>query len=171
MIAGMDAAKAENLSNIMGFEANGGLLTRTDFFVNDTIVRALPTRDSFLPCLSVLYMAKSKGISLSELASQFKLPYALSDRLENFAVEKSTRLMASIRSSRENLEQFLAPIGKPAKISDIDGLRVTLNDQRIIHFRPSGNAPEMRCYVEAGSEESAVHLLKQGLNLLSQWSQ
>jgi hypothetical protein len=36
----------------------------------------------------------------------------------------------------------------------------------MIHFRPSGNAPEMRCYVEAGSESEAKSLLAQGLELI-----
>ena len=30
-----------------------------------------------------------------------------------------------------------------------DGLRMSLSDSTIIHLRPSGNAPEFRCYVEA----------------------
>ena len=171
VIAGMDAAKLDGQKNIMGFEANGGLLTATDFLVNGRIVRALPTRDSFLPCLSVLYAAKSDSLSLSGLAARYQLPYALSDRLESFATEKSTKLMENIRSSCESLERFLAPIGRPATISDIDGLRITLEDDRVIHFRPSGNAPEMRCYVEARTENEAQQLLKQGLAVLSEWSE
>jgi len=171
VIAGMDTAKRDGQNNVMGFEANGGLLTATDFSVNNHVIRALPTRDSFLPCLAVLYTARARSVSLSALAAEFQLPYALSDRLENFAVEKSAKLMANIRLSRENLGRFLAPIGKPANVNDIDGLRVTLEDGRIIHFRPSGNAPEMRCYVEANSEQGALHLLKQGLSLLNQWSE
>mgnify|MGYP002776771381 FL=1 len=71
--------------------------------------------------------------------------------------------MAYLRGSAENLDRFLKPIGAAAETSDIDGLRVTLTDGRIIHFRPSGNAPEMRCYVEAKTEEEAAQLLKAGL--------
>ena len=36
-----------------------------------------------------------------------------------------------------------------------DGLRMTLADGRIVHLRPSGNAPELRCYAEADSVEVA----------------
>ncbi len=56
-----------------------------------------------------------------------------------------------------------------AAVSDIDGLRVTLTDGRVIHFRPSGNAPEMRCYVEAADKASAASLLDEGLSLLGRW--
>ncbi|WP_425327150.1 hypothetical protein [Rhizobium sullae] len=51
-----------------------------------------------------------------------------------------------------------------------DGLRVTLADKRIIHFRPSGNAPEMRCYVEAETEQAASQLLDAGLNRITHWA-
>jgi len=98
------------------------------------------------------------------------LPVAAADRLENFPVETSTKLMAYLRQSPDNLAEFLKPIGEPAGTSDIDGLRVTLKDERIIHFRPSGNAPEMRCYVEAKDEAAAASLLDAGLSRIRQWA-
>ena len=36
-----------------------------------------------------------------------------------------------------------------------DGLRITLTNGRIVHLRPSGNAPELRCYAEAEQAEIA----------------
>ncbi len=170
VIAGMDEAIAAGRRNVMGFEANGGTLTASSFIVEGEPMRALPTRDSFLPILATLYAAASEGRSLSAVAAGYHLPVAAADRLENFAVEKSARLMAYLRQSGANLEAFLAPVGGIASKSDIDGLRVTLADGRIIHFRPSGNAPEMRCYVEAASEDAARALLQQGLGLISAWA-
>jgi phosphomannomutase len=78
--------------------------------------------------------------------------------------------MEHLRASDENLSAFLQPIGEVATKSDIDGLRVTLRDGGIIHFRPSGNAPEMRCYTEAGSEAAALELLNTGLNRITDWA-
>jgi phosphomannomutase len=169
VIAAMDEAKAAGKSSVMGFEANGGLLTGTDFLVNGAVVSALPTRDSFLPVLAVLSTAANARQSLSGLAATVNLPIALSDRLENFAVEKSAAFMAYIRASQGNLETFLAGIGTPVSVSDIDGVRVTLADGGIIHFRPSGNAPEMRCYVEAEDAAAAQVLMRQGLSALAAW--
>ena len=163
VIAAMDAARASGNQSIVGFEANGGTLTGSDFEINGQIFKALPTRDCFLPVLAVLFAAKQAGQKLSSLADSFKLPVAAADRLENFATERSAALMAHIRASEDNLASFLKPIGIPASTSDIDGLRVTLQDGRIIHFRPSGNAPEMRCYVEASDENAAAKLLEEGL--------
>jgi len=117
-----------------------------------------------------LAAAAEAKLSLSAMAASYRLPVALSDRLENFPVETSARLMAYLRGGDENLAAFLAPIGKPASVSDIDGLRVTLDDGRIIHFRPSGNAPEMRCYVEADTVEAAERLLSTGLSTIRHWA-
>ncbi len=163
VIAGMEEARDAGAVAIVGFEANGGTLTGSDFQVNGAAFAALPTRDCFLPILAVLSRAVEDKVSLSTLAKTFALPVAAADRLENFATERSAALMAYLRGSTENLARFLAPIGEAAQTSDIDGLRVTLKDGRIIHFRPSGNAPEMRCYVEAKTEEDAAKLLEAGL--------
>jgi phosphomannomutase len=171
VISGMqDAAKAGRKA-VVGFEANGGTLTGSDFPVAGETLVALPTRDSFLPVLATLYGAVSAETTLSALAASYKLAFAAADRLENFAVEISAALMQHLRASDANLAAFLAPIGKVASKNETDGLRVTLADRRIVHLRPSGNAPEMRCYVEAGTEEDAKALLEEGLGLIRDWAQ
>src|SRR5690606_39573949 len=135
-----------------------------------TPVRALPTRDCFLPMLAVLSLAARRKEPLSRIAASYRLPIAGADRLENFPVETSAALMAHLRGSDADLSKFLKPIGEVAAKSDIDGLRVTLADGRIIHFRPSGNAPEMRCYVEAQTEAEADALLRAGLDRVRAWA-
>ncbi|WP_205586487.1 MULTISPECIES: phosphomannomutase [unclassified Rhizobium] len=170
VIAGMDEAVAADKANVMGFEANGGTLTASRFTVEGKPLEPLPTRDSFLPILATLYAAAKAGKPLSAVAGSYRLPFAAADRLENFPVETSAALMAYLRASDANLADFLTSIATVASKSDIDGLRVTLVDNRIIHFRPSGNAPEMRCYVEASSESEAKALLEQGLGLISAWA-
>jgi phosphomannomutase len=167
VIAGMLDAKADA---VVGFEANGGTLTGSRFAVAGGSLEPLPTRDSFLPVLATLFMAAYRKMPLSQLAADYRLPFALADRLENFPVETSAALMAHLRQSDENLAAFLAPISAVRGSSDIDGLRVTLADDSIVHLRPSGNAPEMRCYVEARTEETASALLHQGLDLIRQWA-
>ena len=154
----------------MGFEANGGVLTQSDFVVASKTLTGLPTRDSFLPILATLFLTRQQGKPLSEVAASFQLPVAIADRLENFAVETSSALMAYLRSSPENLSTFLATLGDVESVSDIDGLRVTFADQSIVHLRPSGNAPEMRCYVEAKDDASASALLDKGLSLVRNWA-
>lgn len=170
VIEGMNHASAADETKIMGFEANGGVLTQSEFVVASATMTALPTRDSFLPILATLLLAKQQGKPLSAIAEDFRLPVAAADRLENFAVEDSTALMAHLRATPENLEAFLGSLGAVASVSDIDGLRVTLADRSIIHLRPSGNAPEMRCYVEAKDEATASSLLGRSLSLVRDWA-
>lgn len=169
VIAAMNEALAANKTQVMGFEANGGVMLASDFDIHGAALAALPTRDCMLPILATLYAGALAKAPLSEVVTRYALPVALSDRIEHFAQSRSTSLMAHLRASDDNLRAFLAPIGTVKAKSDIDGLRVTLGDDRVIHFRPSGNAPEMRCYVEASSQQAAEALMKQGLETLSRW--
>jgi len=171
VIEGMLEAVRGGETGVVGFEANGGTLTATDFTINETMLRALPTRDSFLPVLAVLSLAAHRQRPLSTLAADFALPVALSDRIENFPLETSAALMSHLRSGMDTLATFLASIGKPASVSDIDGLRVTLTDRSVVHFRPSGNAPEMRCYAEAETADQAKRVLEQGLACIRAFGQ
>jgi phosphomannomutase len=170
VIAGMTEALQAGHRSVIGFEANGGTLTASEIAVAGGLLKPLPTRDSFLPALAALHLRKQRNQPLSVVAASFGLAYAAADRLENFPVETSAALMAHLRTSDETLAQFLAPLGRMADASDIDGLRVTLSDGRIVHYRPSGNAPEMRCYTEAATQETAERLLRQGLDLVRHWA-
>ncbi|KQS65408.1 phosphomannomutase [Rhizobium sp. Leaf371] len=170
VIAGMQDAVTSGHACVVGFEANGGTLTGSDVTVNGTRFAALPTRDCFLPVLAVLYQAAERREPLSAIVAGYRLPVALSDRLERFPVETSQALMAALRSTPEALAAFLKPLGAPAAVSDIDGLRITLMDDSIVHLRPSGNAPEMRCYVESATEEKAQALLADGLARIRDWA-
>ena len=165
VIAGMEEASSSAARGIVGFEANGGTLTASVFKVAGGELQPLPTRDSFLPILAVLSTARRSGKPVSEVKKGLGLPVTAADRLENCAPERSAALMAMLRSA-DARQSFLQPFGAVAKVDETDGLRVTLADGRVIHLRPSGNAPEMRCYVEASGEEAAADLLADGLALL-----
>lgn len=56
--------------------------------------------------------------------------------------------------------------GQEAALNTVDGLRIHLTDGRIIHLRPSGNAPELRLYTEADKPESAAKTLFEGMRLI-----
>ena len=58
---------------------------------------------------------------------------------------------------------FLGPLGSSASIDQQDGIRIELNGGRTIHFRASGNAPELRCYAEAKTAHEAQDLVRWGL--------
>jgi phosphomannomutase len=53
----------------------------------------------------------------------------------------------------------MAPQAGPVEaIDETDGLRVHFASGDIVHLRPSGNAPELRCYAESTSVRSAKRL-------------
>jgi phosphomannomutase len=166
VISEMLAALSKGEPGIVGFEANGGFLTMSYFTVNGAKLPPLPTRDCFLPILAVLASAKEKGCKLSHLSGSYKLPVARGDRLENFPIETSTQLMVHLQSSTENMSNFFASAGRITSINKQDGLRIGLDCGSVIHLRPSGNAPEFRCYVEAPTADAAEELLKWGLNAI-----
>lgn len=166
VIAGMIKAKKASAQGIVGFEANGGFFTASRFKLGNTWLSPLPTRDCFLPILAVLVSAKKANQKLSTFAAGFNLPEARAARLENFAVERSFALLNHLNNSPKAAQDFFAPVGKIISRDLTDGLRLTFVSGEIVHLRPSGNAPELRCYVEAASALEADKLLVQAVQLL-----
>src|SRR3546814_4686097 len=79
-----------------------------------------------------------------------------------------------VQLSRELLARFgrepttllaLAGLGaqEPQAVDTTDGLRLTARSGEIVHLRPSGNAPELRCYSEADTPERARKLVEEVL--------
>ncbi|MCC5450280.1 phosphomannomutase [Rheinheimera sp. UJ51] len=149
-----------------GFEANGGFLLGSDLRLGAEQLKALPTRDALLPALALLTLAGEQPVSA--LMSALPKRFTASDRLQQVPTEWS---QAFIADAAKAPEQLLAKLGLSAnvvKVDQTDGLRLTLNTAEIIHLRPSGNAPELRCYTEAITQENATTLLKQALMAIKQ---
>lgn len=145
---------AKKYSSVAGFEANGGYLLGSDISLNDKPLKALPTRDAVLPAFMLLFAAQNSSISC--LVGKLPKRFTHSDRIQNFATEKSQTI---IKQGKKDPANLLAQLGfnnvEIKSVDETDGLRITLADGRVVHLRPSGNAPELRCYAEAGSYESA----------------
>ncbi|WP_047049115.1 phosphomannomutase [Vibrio mexicanus] len=139
---------SKHYKSVAGFEANGGYLLGSDVRVNDRPLNALPTRDAILPVIMLLELSKKN--SISKLVEELPSRYTYSDRLQNFANQKSNTLL---ENGRKNPNKLLETIGfsnlTVSHLNNVDGLRMTLSDDSILHLRASGNAPELRCYVEA----------------------
>lgn len=153
-------------SSVAGFEANGGFLLGSDVSLNGQLLKALPTRDALLPGIALLAAAAST--KLSQQVASLPKRFTASDRLQNIPSDKSKTLIAE---ATHNCSELLQQLGMGARqvdtINSIDGLRINFSDSDIIHLRPSGNAPELRCYAEAADQTSAAALVKQVLGTLS----
>ena len=151
----------------IGYEANGGFLLGFDW-VSPTgaVLPRLPTRDAFLPILLPLVAAKREGISLSARVAQEPQRFAKSDRLQNVETALSAEFVYQLSNDKKARDAYLGTSFEISEINTTDGLRMIGSDGRIVHIRPSGNAPELRLYVEARSEPDAVNLLENELSKL-----
>lgn len=153
-----------DLGIIVGYEANGGFLLGTDVVRNGRTLDALPTRDAVLPIVALLCMAHEQGCKVSELTEFLPHRYTASDRLQNFETEKSHSIIAELRFSPAEIPMLMAlDVGSHVTIDNTDGLRVTFTSGDIVHLRPSGNAPELRCYTESNTPERAQQLCQECL--------
>lgn len=169
VIEAMDSL-CENYRNVAGFEANGGFLTGSDICVNDLVLKALPTRDAILPALIALATAVNQRKTLAQLIADLPERYTASDRITDFPQEKSDRLVNRWIRDPESCKQDLALTAEIESMNLVDGLRVTMVNRQIVHIRPSGNAPELRCYCEAETQDSAYRLLRRSLKAIKEIS-
>lgn len=162
VIEGMQQLAGEYLS-VAGFEANGGVLLASDLSVNNTKLSALPTRDALLPFIAIMQMAGENPIS--ELTKALPQRFTASQRVQNVPPAISQPLLSEAANAAESLLQRLGnSLFNVRQINLIDGVRITLQDNDIIHLRASGNAPELRIYTESTSQMQAEQLA----NLLQQ---
>ncbi|MGF9759455.1 phosphomannomutase [Microvirga sp. 0TCS3.31] len=163
VIAGMEEAARSGAEIVVGFEANGGVLLGLDVMRDGRTLAALPTRDAMLPILCALREIVVQGRSLVEVRATFAFKAAASNRLKNVASERSAAFLQRLQQDRPFLDDLLSPLGGLAALDEQDGLRLLARNGEVVHFRASGNAPELRVYVEAASQGRAEELLGWGL--------
>jgi len=160
VIAGMEQALADGSPSVVGFEANGGFLVGNDLTIGQQTLSALPTRDAVLPALIVLAMARQQGGKVSALLAGLPQRYTASDRLQDFPAERSRALLDSLQCDDAAYQSLWGnELGTLAGKDLTDGLRLIFDNGEIVHLRPSGNAPELRCYAEADTMERARTLV------------
>ncbi len=171
VIEAMNALLAD-FDSVCGYEANGGFLLATPVQSEGGTLGALPTRDAVLPILAVLATARRQGVTLGALQAQLPARYTFSERLQNYPTAQSQALLAQLQDgTREDVlkrtsAMFGELVGKAAAYDTTDGLRITFDEGDIIHLRPSGNAPELRCYTESATPERAASLARAVLEMI-----
>ena len=95
---------------------------------------------------------------MSGLAGLLPPRFTASDRLKDFPTALSGARISGLREggAAAVAAAFGADFGAVASLDDTDGLRITFGSGEIVHLRPSGNAPELRCYNEADSPGRAA---------------
>ncbi len=150
-------------NSIAGFEANGGFLLASDVSVADQMLKALPTRDALLPALALLGLAG--GQPLSTLIAALPQRFTASDRIQQVpTVWSKTFLAKAVLLPESLISELDLASRKIQSLDQTDGLRMTFFDGDIVHLRPSGNAPELRCYAESSNQAAAKVLVDTVLN-------
>lgn len=158
------AAFSELSGAIAGFEANGGFLLGSDLQVAGKQLRKLPTRDALLPAIALLAVAGAQPIS--QLVATLPKRFTASDRLQQIPTQWSKAFLASAAEAPDQLLTLLGLQAKVVHINQTDGLRLQLDNGDIVHLRPSGNAPELRCYTEAASMPAASAMVSRVLTTI-----
>jgi phosphomannomutase len=164
VVAGMAAACRKGRKVVCGWEANGGFLLGSDIERNGKALRALPTRDAFLPILSVLFAARSKNLALTELFAQLPKRYSRAALLRNFPRENGRLLVETLSTlTPSRLEPYFPGFGPIGRVDLTDGVRLLFSSGEVAHFRPSGNADEFRIYSVADTQARADEIVAAGI--------
>jgi phosphomannomutase len=175
VIAGMQTLAARGFRPVVGYEANGGFLQASEIEESGRRLPALPTRDALIVAIAVLLAAKERGLPLSRLTAELPQRFTYSDRIKGFPTELSRTRLAALSSGdfprdKSAVEKiFGAQLGEVTDLDVTDGLRITFVGGEIAHLRPSGNAPELRAYTEAGSPERAREMNRICMDILAAW--
>ena len=171
VIAAMMEEVSKGAKCVVSYEANGGFLTANDVQMFGKKLTALPTRDAFLPILTVLWSAVHDNVGVSDYLDRLPKRFTASNRLKEFPRDKSAALLSQLNTGnyekdKVTIEKMMGKLfGRVSTIDTTDGVRITFESGEIVHYRPSGNAPEFRCYTEADTEERAIEMNDQGLAL------
>jgi phosphomannomutase len=174
VIEAMNNVDDAKIKNIAGYEANGGFLQQTDISLGHKILTALPTRDATIVPLSILMLTINEKTTVSGLIKKLPQRFTYSDRLKNFPTSRSKEIIADMLANDNSINlakvsNLFESLGKAVDIDQTDGIRITFENDEIVHLRPSGNAPEFRCYNEADTEQRVVSLNQACIATIASW--
>lgn len=164
VIAAMRDAKAEHA---VGWEVNGGFLLGNAIPTANGSLEPLPTRDAALPIIAALVASSEAGVSVSKLFSALPARFTNAGLIDNFAVAASQKIIAAFSQDTPQVRQklaayFTASNGFAAikEINALDGVRIYFENGDIVHMRPSGNAPQLRAYSVANTQQRADEIVQ-----------
>jgi phosphomannomutase len=153
-----EMANAE-LHPVVGFEANGGFLIGDDVTSEAGQLSRLATRDSVLPIVALLSMAKKQGTPISQIVDSLPKRYMRADRIKEISSDRGASFLKLIETSKTKRLELSPCFSEEKEVSIIDGVRITLQNGDTVHFRQSGNAPEMRIYIETDNAARTKQML------------
>jgi len=98
---------------------------------------AQATRDAVLPAIMLLVSAGKSDIST--LVNGLPKRFTYSVRIQNVKTEESKTIISKYTKNREELTTQLGLTAKVIDVNCTDGLRISMSNNFIVHFRPSGD--------------------------------
>lgn len=175
VIEEMNKALRAGKTTVVGYEANGGFLIASPISRDGRVLKPLPTRDALIVPLTILLSARQQGQQVSALLAALPQRYTASDRIKNFPTQRSQEKIKELAgadhtTNKQKIEKLFGPYFREVENIDVtDGLRITFSSQEIVHLRPSGNAPEFRCYNEANTETRVAEMQKICMGIIKSW--
>ncbi|WP_108257953.1 phosphomannomutase [Mangrovicoccus ximenensis] len=167
VIAAMEEVLSGNpAAKVVGYEANGGFLLGFEADGPAGLLGPLMTRDSLLPIIAPLALAKARGLDLAGLVATLPPRFTAADRIAGIEPDVSRSFIARMTGDAAARAAFFGGMPPETGTDLTDGLRVTFEGGDVIHLRPSGNAPEFRCYAEMADSAAAEKLVAEVLEKL-----
>jgi len=115
-----------------------------------------------------MMLAAAGKEAISPLVAALPQRFTHSDRIQNFPTARSQAIIAAgIADPQQLIRELGFADVTVVHVDTTDGLRLTLSNGTIVHLRPSGNAPELRCYAEADCMTTAFVLVEKSLSSVS----
>lgn len=164
VIERMEELSGSGAERVLGYEPNGGVLLGFEAERDGRRMGRLMTRDAVLPIAAAL--CAMSGETISGLIAGLPNRRTATDRLTDVSAEVSASIVDEVLAGTSDLMPI--ELGGIVDVDTTDGARMTMGNGVIVTIRPSGNAPELRCYVEAESAAVASGLLSELLERLSE---
>ena len=167
VIVAMQEAEAAGKKRVVGWEVNGGFLTGSAFDVNGQKLAALPTRDAAFPIIVALVAAAKSNQKVSDIFAKLPQRFTGSGLIDNFPIDVAKSIVAKFANDTDEIKAELATyfssergFGAIKSINSLDGARIFFDNGDIAHLRPSGNAPQLRIYSVANTQERADEIVE-----------
>ena len=162
VIAAMDEALRAGAKRVVGWEVNGGFMLANDIAIGGKKLAALPTRDAFLPILAVLSMAAQAKTPVSRIFATLPQRFTQAGLLDNFPPDIYRAILDTYLPDSPEVRAKLGAyfsaaqgFGAIKQINGLDGVRIYFDNDEIAHIRLSSNAPQLRLYSVAPTQERA----------------
>lgn len=166
VITAMQEEAANGKQRVVGWEVNGGFMLGADLDVHGKTLAALPTRDALLPIIVAMKAAIDAGVSVSRIFEGLPKRYTEAGLIDNFPTEVSMQIVEKFSKDTPEVHKALGEFftsehgfGTATKIDSLDGIRIFFDNGEIAHLRPSGNAPQLRIYSVADTQERAEEIV------------